>query len=171
MQLNETSTQVNIIETDNFLRVYVCVPFHFIASRKVSYDWKISVLKSILPANSSIIFICNGKILDENSTFQQVNIQPNDSIFVTSKGQQNHWIKFTKNDDRVDTLINEAVNSRTTRESGRLRDIRMMRNESKKRFFSKMMRILQDNFIEANVQTTVVDNIHALNENPLPVIW
>lgn len=168
----------------NEYTIYICQPFNRIKHIKLNKNSSISILSKIYQDGS--LYIYNGMILDITKSFAHYNIKNDSKIVMISsnmiKEDPNNidkWLRITSDQERFEEKINMNIKKTNRREVARLRDIKSMKNELKRKHFCSTTKLLMKNKI--NSKKSIPDEKNQLkidyntssspSNEPLPIIW
>lgn len=168
----------------NEYSIYICQPYNKIKHIKLNKNSSISILSKIYPDGS--LYIYNGIILDITKSFAHYNIKNDSKIVMISSNMSKEdpnnidkWLRITSDQERFEERINMNIKKTNRREVARLRDIKSMKNELKRKHFCSTHKLLMKNTI--NSKKSIPDEKDQLNidyntssspsNEPLPIIW
>ncbi|OHT11804.1 hypothetical protein TRFO_18585 [Tritrichomonas foetus] len=172
---------MNVNHQSKKISLLVYFPGHCIAKVSVSPRATIGDLrKSTKIQLTSVNFVANGQILNENLTFWYYQIHAGDIIVAapntTDKSDISKWLSHTREAESFTDRISSIIDPRTSREAARLRDFQMSRMERKPRCFRKLSTSIknQNQCVTASPGLNLVIPDRNLEEpscDPLPVFW
>jgi hypothetical protein len=118
--------------------------------------------------------------LDAERTFGDYQIVTGDSIVAVTtelraSGMTQTWLRLTKDDDHISEMLRDRATPELRREIGRLSDLALMKMERRPKQLRRSITRRMGFLIEAPSQSarfpTVVPDISALSELPLPFSW
>ena len=145
----------------------------------IQRDQKIKSIKNIIKRDCFVV-IYSGTILNNEKKFSFYGIQDNDALMVflqNSEIQTEYWLKVTQNHDIFVKNMKLAMNPKIKTEFHRIRDIKIFKNEGRKkgllmeskRYFYQQN--CSSNQSQANnVETIIYDPIDGPSTDPLPVL-
>jgi hypothetical protein len=125
-------------------------------------------------------FIFNGFELLEGMTFEFYGIRDGDAIIALPVGERDsicctsQWLSLTRDNESFNESMRWMLDSRTSGEAARLRDVHTMRVEGKARSFMKMCSpYLSQLHTPAIAHATITeyDVPSSPPTTPLPVLW
>lgn len=148
--------------SSTFVEICLCIPNHFLKRVSVNCKQPISLLNSLFP-NEEKVYIFNGQILSQNKTFEQYDFgnfeyvvaltssstEDNNNINDFTESSHNYkrspdfdfdkykWIQMTKDAENFAEKVSAAASRISSREFARLRDLRLIKLEQKRSFWSK----------------------------------
>ncbi|KAK8842427.1 hypothetical protein M9Y10_026010 [Tritrichomonas musculus] len=173
-------------ETSSLITIYVFQPGIRIRHIKLDSNNCISILYAIYPNDSKFIF--KGQILDISKTFLQYQINNENKIVLISPMMIHHnpflvdrWLKITNDQKSFEERINLNVNKNSRLEIARLKDIKLLKLEVKRKKFDKYLKsqnASQYNSIESINKNQTDEkleinykSIDSPSIDPLPIIW
>lgn len=173
-------------ETSSLITIYVFQPGIRIRHIKLDSNNCISILYAIYPNDSKFIF--KGQILDISKTFLQYQINNENKIVLISPMMIHHnpflvdrWLKITNDQKSFEERINLNVNKNSRLEIARLKDIKLLKLEVKRKKFDKYLKsqnASQYNSIESISKNQTDEkleinykSIDSPSIDPLPIIW
>jgi hypothetical protein len=167
---------------DSPIAVNVIVPRNGILRVTVSRTEEIAAVCSRFSIGGSEL-VFKGQLLDRRHTFDDCQINHNDSIVVVNAASEapdrdsakSRWLRVTRDDNELDSTIMFASNLETRREFLRLRDIHRRKIESSPRKFLHMCRTelgIPQEAVEPTRHDTVIPRppSHVSTEQ-LPCAW
>lgn len=154
------------------IEICLCIPNHFLKRVSVSSKQPISLLNSLFP-NEEKVYIYKGQVLSTNKTFEQYDFGSFEHVValtsstidengVFSESSFNFkrspdfdydkykWIQMTKDAENFAEKVSAAASRISSREFARLRDLRLIKLEQKRSFWSKKC----SRFISSNIPST-----------------
>jgi hypothetical protein len=130
-------------------------------------------------ADPEIDLVYQGQILDAQNTVDNYGMKPNDCVIAIPTGSKSlstrqTWMNITRDSDDFATRVSACLNGSARREVVRLRDLEVMRRESRPR---RLMRTHLANLSEANgnhrlgSMTIIPPAPTAVSVLPLPCSW
>lgn len=180
-------TNNNLSSDDDRITIYVYQPNARIRHIRLNKNSLISVLNAVYPKDS--LYIYNGEILDNSKSFVYYNINKDNIIVLISSdmNKQNpnfsdKWLRLTNDKEKFEEMISLILDKNNRREIARLRDIRSMKNELKRRRFGSTSKVLNTQFCKTENQfkennkegeqlNVGYDSLNSPSIDPLPIIW
>ena len=126
--------------------------------------------------NQQKVYIYTGEILNPLLTFEDYGFTNTDSVVVldAKATEIRSWMQITKDNEDFSEVMRSAINPKTTLESARLRDLRNVRSENRRKSFVQMQRI-----VNTPVRTNSapifpppkIEYQKICQEAPLPIAW
>lgn len=186
---NNAKSVSDLVLKNNIMKIFVYQPYVRIRSIRLDAFYSISVLNRMYPADSTYIF--NGQILDVEKSFYYYNIQNENKIVLISSNMMKSnpnfiqkWIDLTSRKDYFEERINLNIKNDYRKEIARMKDIKYLRMENKKRHFGHFVKSqfrnqskLSDwaNDSNKNIENSKLnvdyDSLNNPSNDPLPIIW
>lgn len=145
-EFNDYGSSLNYQSSPNassqdLITVYLYLPFYKIYRLIVDSKSCLSALKTVVSPNSILIY--KGEIMDDKKTISKCNIQNETSIIcispkITEKCRYavDKWMKISMTDD-FNQKVKTCINKKFRLELARIKDMKSIRNESKRKRFGK----------------------------------
>lgn len=166
------------------MNIYVYQPRVNIRHIKLNPNNSISVLNQMYKPDSTYIY--NGQILDIQKSFHYYRISSESKIVLIpsfmSKRDPNfveRWLQITSDKDNFEKKIETNINIKNKREIARIKDIRYIKNELRRKHLGSYLsecasRRLNSN-LESNDDNIVLSTDYKTPDvpscEPLPLIW
>jgi hypothetical protein len=159
------------------ITVNVVLPGAGLLHVQVEPQQGISSLASRVRQDRRFDFVFKGQVLDQQWTFDDYNIQDNETLIainqISGRARQ-RWMRLTDDDD-FQEIMRCATNAKSHIEFLRLHDVHRMRLESRPRTFRRICRTQIGNAADATecpVGSSVLNERPSeLSTGPLPVLW
>ena len=176
----------NDFDEDN-ITIYVYQPCVRIKHIKLNIRSCISILARVYPEDSTYIF--KGQILDISKTFFDYQITNENKIVSISPQMMKHdsclvekWIQMTNDYETFEERLNIDINKNSRREIARIKDLKFIKFEIKRKKLDRFLRSHPINKKDQNEhRMNIMNNEEKLNlsyepinsplTEPLPIIW
>jgi hypothetical protein len=157
----------------------VCCPQQPVRLISARLTGQIRALHTLWPA-APMRFIFNGAELLEGMTFEFYGIRDGDAIIALPVGERdsvcatNQWLSLTRDNEGFNDSMRWMLDSRTSGEAARLRDIHIMRFEGKSRSFMKLCSPYLTELRTSPVSRNTVTEFEIPScplTDPLPALW
>lgn len=174
------------------IELMICTPHQPVRIVSAKLSGRINALQILFP-DSPKTFIYNGMQLIESETFSSYGISDGESIIALPKHDDKNfesWKKLTSERAEFNDLVRSMTSPSTTNEAARLRDLRLIKMESKSHLYLKLKRAFeQEDFqyevfsageksenspnISSKAENELIldSNLMAPSEEALPVLW
>lgn len=173
-------------EASSLITIYVFQPGIRIRHIKLDSNNCISILYAIYPNDSKFIF--KGQILDISKTFLQYQINNENKIVLISPMMIHYnpflvdrWLKITNDQKSFEERIDLNVNKNSRLEIARLKDIKLLKLEVKRKKYDKYLKSQNSNQYNSieSINKNQTDekleinykSIDSPSIDPLPIIW
>jgi hypothetical protein len=161
------------------VEIRIISPQHPVRSVSVRLSGQIQALQSLWP-DSPKKFICGGIELMQEMTFAQSGIRKGEAIIalpLCSKSpiaDASLWLNLTRDHTCFNECMQWMLDTRTSGEAARLRDLRLMKMDRRPRVFMKMC----SHFLQTDTQTQWGDattipgqSLLSPSTEALPIFW
>lgn len=177
----EEMTRSKNKDSSETIAIFLYLPFYKIYRILLNTNSSISILDKVMEQGS--IYIYKGQILDTKRSFLEYNIIHETALVVISQGIISlnkdiieKWLKISEK-EIFHQKVKIGSNQNNQNEIARIKDIRNMRNEMKRRSFchnklslSNVPSKIKVNFDESKLITDYEEQEEPSCE-PLPIIW
>ncbi|OHS94054.1 hypothetical protein TRFO_39760 [Tritrichomonas foetus] len=125
------------------IEIKIYFPSKFIRKVLVSNIMKITSLRQSVVPNINCTFVFNGILIDEEKTFGYYNMRNNDVIVLSHQGNDNRWLRATHDSEQFHNHLKTMSNPRIASESYRIRDLQMMKCETRKKSIINMQKVIK----------------------------